>query len=81
MITKEVLNRINELARKKRSEGLTPEELAEQRKLYDIYLSSIRGQVIDLLECVEFADEETIKKSQKRIVRQAVINLGERVYN
>ena len=34
MITKEMIARINELARKKRSDGLTTEETAEQKKLY-----------------------------------------------
>ena len=32
MITKEMISRINELARKKRSEGLSPEETAEQKE-------------------------------------------------
>ena len=34
MITKEKIERINELARKKKSEGLTAEEAVEQKKLY-----------------------------------------------
>ena len=32
MITKELIERINQLARKQRSEGLTDEERAEQQK-------------------------------------------------
>ena len=36
MITPELLARINELARKKRTVGLTAEELAEQKELYKI---------------------------------------------
>ena len=32
------------------------EELAEQKKLYAIYLAAIRGQVTDLLESIEFVD-------------------------
>ncbi len=81
MINEELLARINELARKKRTEGLTEEELSEQRRLYDIYLAAIRGQVIDLLDRVEFVDEETARKSKTRVVHQATINLGERVYH
>ena len=42
MITPELIARINELARKKRSEGLTEEELAEQAKLRRIYLETTR---------------------------------------
>ena len=61
MITPELLARINELARKKRMEGLTPEELAEQKELYKIYLAAIRGQVTSLLESIEIVDVEVKK--------------------
>lgn len=58
MITPELLARINELARKKRTIGLTEEELAEQKELYKIYLAAIRGQVTNLLDSIEFVDAE-----------------------
>ena len=61
MITPELLARINELARKKRTIGLTDEELAEQKELYKIYLAAIRGQVTSLLERIEFVDVEVKK--------------------
>lgn len=61
MITPELLARINELARKKRTVGLSEDELAEQKKLYAIYLAAIRGQVENLLESIEFVDEEAKK--------------------
>lgn len=61
MITPELLARINELARKKRTVGLTKEELAEQKELYKIYLAAIRGQVTSLLERIEFVDVEVKK--------------------
>ena len=64
MITPELLARINFLARKKRSEGLTPEEISEQKKLYDIYLSAIRGQVTNLLDSIEVVDDK--KNSRKK---------------
>ncbi|MEA1960641.1 MAG: DUF896 domain-containing protein [Bacillota bacterium] len=44
-MTEELLNRINELARKKRAEGLTLEEQQEQQALYKVYLGDIRKQV------------------------------------
>jgi uncharacterized protein YnzC (UPF0291/DUF896 family) len=50
MITKEMLGRINELARKKREEGLTGEEQKEQDQLREMYLADIRSQVINQLE-------------------------------
>ncbi len=56
LITPELLARINELARKKRTIGLTEEELAEQKELYKIYLAAIRGQVTSLLDSIEFVD-------------------------
>ncbi len=61
MITPELLARINELARKKRTVGLTEEELAEQKELYKIYLSSIREQMTSLLDSIEFVDVEVKK--------------------
>ena len=61
MITPELLARINELARKKRTVGLTTEELAEQKELYKIYLAAIRGQVTNLLESIEIVDVEVKK--------------------
>ena len=61
MITPELLARINELARKKRTIGLTEEELAEQKELYKIYLASIREQMTSLLDSIEFVDTEAKK--------------------
>lgn len=40
---KKVIDRINELARKKKTVGLDEEELEEQKELYKIYLSNIRA--------------------------------------
>lgn len=50
MITDELVQRINELARKKKTEGLTPEEQVEQQKLYRIYLDSVRSQLTQQLD-------------------------------
>jgi len=50
MITKELLDRINELARKQREEGLTEEEIKEQAELREVYLADIRAQVVNALE-------------------------------
>ncbi|MBD3878589.1 MAG: DUF896 domain-containing protein [Quinella sp. 1Q5] len=60
-ITPELLARINTLARKKRTIGLTEEELAEQKELYKVYLAAIRGQVTSLLDRIEFVDVEVKK--------------------
>lgn len=50
MITKELVDRINGLARKQRNGALTREEKAEQKKLRETYLSNIRSQIVDTLE-------------------------------
>jgi uncharacterized protein YnzC (UPF0291/DUF896 family) len=42
---KELQLRINELARKKKTVGLTPEEQEEQARLYKIYIDEIKEQV------------------------------------
>lgn len=54
----EVLRRINELAKKKREEGLTEAEQAEQKDLYKIYLGSIRSQFESTLDNVSVKDEK-----------------------
>lgn len=54
MITKELIQRINELARKQRAEGLTPEEKKEQQELRNVYLQGIRSQIVDTLEASGF---------------------------
>ena len=42
---KKMLERINELAKKKKTVGLTPAEQEEQKKLYKIYLGRIRAKL------------------------------------
>ena len=56
MITPELIARINELSRKKRAEGLNQQELEEQAELRRIYLDSIKAQVRDMLDTIEFVD-------------------------
>lgn len=46
----ELIKRINELAKKKREEGLTAGEQAEQKELYKKYLAAIRGNFTMQLE-------------------------------
>jgi len=58
MIDKNLIQRINELARKKKTKGLTEEETQEQKKLYEIYLKAIRGQVEQQLSNIRFVDDK-----------------------
>lgn len=60
MIDKEKIDRINELARKRKSEeGLTEEEAAERKALHQEYLKAVRDNLRATLETIEFVDEET----------------------
>ena len=52
-----LLARINELAHKKKSVGLTQEELVEQKALYKEYLAGIRGQLKAQVDNIEIVDE------------------------
>lgn len=56
MITEELIQRINELARKQKTEGLTPEEKDEQNRLRQLYLQGIRGSVKSQLDRIRFVD-------------------------
>ena len=58
-ITKEMIDRINQLAAKKKAEGLNEDEINEQKALYKEYLAAIRGQVRANLERVRFVEEMT----------------------
>ena len=56
------LDRINFLARKSRSEGLTEEEKAEQAKLRKEYVAFITGQIVGTLENTYIMDADTGEK-------------------
>lgn len=58
MNMQEMIARINFLARKKRTEGLTEGELLEQKELYELYLGNIRAQVKQKLNSITFVDKE-----------------------
>ena len=58
MNMQEMIARINFLARKKRTEGLTEGELIEQKELYELYLGNIRAQVKQKLDSIIFVDKE-----------------------
>lgn len=61
METKEMIARINELAHKKKKEGLTEVELAEQKELYKRYLANIRGQLKAQLDNIEVVDKAPLQ--------------------
>lgn len=55
---KQMLARINELAKKKKTVGLTAAEQEEQKKLYKIYLGEIRQQFSQTLDNVSVENKD-----------------------
>jgi len=64
LITPEIINRINELAKKKKTVGLTDEELTEQTKLRRIYIDNIKIQLKNNLDNIEIVDTPSTKPLQ-----------------
>lgn len=58
MLEKEKIERINELARKKREQGLSLQETCEQHNLRQEYLASFRTQVSSMLDSIHIQDED-----------------------
>lgn len=56
-ITQEMIDRINELAKKKKAEGLTEEEAAEQKVLYREYIDAFKANLRAQLEMIEIVEE------------------------
>ncbi|NLK44102.1 MAG: DUF896 domain-containing protein [Tissierellia bacterium] len=70
---KDLIKRINELANKSKTRGLTEEEKEEQQKLRQEYLAIFRGNMKNTLLNVKVLDEEgnditpnKLKKEQEK---------------
>lgn len=57
-MTPEKIARINELAKKKKNEGLTADEKIEQEKLREEYLEGYRRSIRHHIEGIKVVDEE-----------------------
>ena len=62
----EQIDRINELARKAKTEGLTPEEHAERNELRNAYLADIRLNLQAQLDNTYIVDEKGNKQKLKK---------------
>ena len=60
------IDRINELARKAKAEGLTPEEEAERAVLRREYIDSVVGNLKGQLDNVYFVDSKGNKEKLKK---------------
>ena len=58
----EVIARINELAKKAKTEGLTPEETVERDKLRRIYIDSVKANLVGSLDNTYVVDEQGNKR-------------------
>ena len=59
MITKEMIERINWLAHKKKTEGLTEDEQIEQKILYREYIDAFKANLKSQLDLIELVDDES----------------------
>lgn len=66
MITKEQIDRINELAKKSKLTELSEEEKKEQAQLRRIYIDSIKESLTSQLDNTYIVDEQGNKKKVKR---------------
>lgn len=58
MVSTKTLNRINELAKKAKETGLTPDEKIEQDQLRKEYLKDFRSRMMDELTSIKIVDEK-----------------------
>ncbi len=61
----DTIKRINELARKAKTEGLTPEEINERDALRKIYIESVRQNLTAQLDNTYIVDEKGNKRKLK----------------
>lgn len=71
-MTEELIKRINELAKKSKTEGLTDAEKAEQQELRAQYIAAFRQGVKNTLNNVYVVDE---KGNEKKLERKRGKNL------
>ena len=62
----EVITRINFLAKKAKTEGLTPAELSERDKLRRIYIDSVKANLVGQLDNTYIVGPDGTKKKLER---------------
>ena len=60
------IDRINELARKAKAQGLTPEEIEERDKLRAEYIASYKRNLVASLESIRVVDDKGNKTPLKK---------------
>lgn len=67
MITEQMIARINELAKKANTVGLTDEELEERNDLRKRYIEAFKTSLRAQLDSIEFVDEDGKDSSDKKL--------------
>ncbi|MBQ9367063.1 MAG: DUF896 domain-containing protein [Victivallales bacterium] len=62
----ERIDRINELARKAKTVGLTPEEIAERDALRKEYVAAVKASLVGQLDNTYIVDEKGNKRPLRR---------------
>lgn len=62
MSINEVITRINELAKKAKTEGLTEEEIVERDKLRRIYIDNVKANLIGQLDNTYIVEPDGTKR-------------------
>lgn len=65
MVTREQINRINELAKKQKESGLTDSEKMEQEKLRRLYVDSFKENLRSQLKNIKIVSPEEYDKNKK----------------
>ncbi|MEE3395617.1 MAG: DUF896 domain-containing protein [Candidatus Onthomonas sp.] len=65
-MTQEKINRINELAHKAKTIGLTPEEIVERDKLRREYIDSVKASLVSELDNTYIVDEQGNKRPLRK---------------
>ena len=66
MSLNDTIARINALAKKAKTEGLTPDEIAERDKLRRIYIDSVKANLIGQLDNTYIVDSKGNKTPLKK---------------
>lgn len=73
-MTQQKINRINELARKQKAEGLTGAEAAEQHALRSEYINAYKQSLIAQLENTFVVEPDGTKRKVRRKADEAPLN-------
>ena len=78
----EVIARINELAKKNKAEGLTPEELTERDKLRRIYIDNVKASLVGQLDNTYIVEPDGTKRklSKKESTKRRTKRYGSKFY-